>query len=239
MHYFKRNIGDYHKKAGRLNMLQHGAYTLLMDACYDRERFPTREEAIDWCWASSEAEIAAVDLILSKFFELHEGVYKQDRIAEEVEQYHANAATNARIAQEREAKKKEQKARSVNDASTVSHEPPPNHKPLTINQEPIDKTLTSSGDDNTVKIDYQAIVDLFNKTLPELPAVKILTDKRKSAIRSCALVKPRFSEIGFWEVYFQEVRKSDFLMGRKTDWKADFDFLTTRSKFVKVVEGAY
>jgi len=29
MHYFKRNIGDYHKKAGRLSMLEHGAYTLL------------------------------------------------------------------------------------------------------------------------------------------------------------------------------------------------------------------
>lgn len=136
MHYFKRNIGDYHKKAGRLNMLQHGAYTLLIDACYDRERFPTRAEAIDWCWASSEQEISAVDFILAKFFDLVDGLYIQNRIVEEIEQYHANAATNARIAQEREAKKKEQKARSVNDASTVEHEPPPNHKPITINQEP-------------------------------------------------------------------------------------------------------
>ena len=39
MHYFKFNIGDYHKKAGRLSMLQHGAYTLLIHACYDREKF--------------------------------------------------------------------------------------------------------------------------------------------------------------------------------------------------------
>ena len=37
MHYYKRNIGDYHKKAGRLSMIEHGAYTLLIDACYDRE----------------------------------------------------------------------------------------------------------------------------------------------------------------------------------------------------------
>ena len=43
MHYFKRNIGDYHKKAGRLSMLEHGAYTLLIDSCYDRERFPTMD----------------------------------------------------------------------------------------------------------------------------------------------------------------------------------------------------
>ena len=41
MHYYKRNLGDYAKKAGRLSMLEHGSYTLLIDACYDRERFPT------------------------------------------------------------------------------------------------------------------------------------------------------------------------------------------------------
>jgi uncharacterized protein YdaU (DUF1376 family) len=137
MHYFKRNIGDYHKKAGRLNMLQHGAYTLLIDACYDRERFPTRDEAIDWCWAVSNDEISAVEFVLSKFFELHNGVYKQSRIAEEIEQYHATALVNARIAQEREAKKRADKARIVHGASTVEHESAPNHKPLTINQEPI------------------------------------------------------------------------------------------------------
>ena len=133
MHYFKRNIGDYHKKAGRLNMLQHGAYTLLIDACYDRERFPTRDEAIDWCWAVSNDEISAVEFVLSKFFDLVDGTYRQNRIAEEIEQYHATALVNARIAQEREAKKRADKARSVNGASTVGHESPPNHKPLTIN----------------------------------------------------------------------------------------------------------
>lgn len=140
MHYFKRNIGDYHKKAGRLNMLQHGAYTLLIDACYDRERFPTRDEAIDWCWAVSNDEISAVEFVLSKFFDLVDGTYRQNRIAEEIEQYHATALVNARIAQEREAKKRADKARSVNGASTVGHESPPNHKPLTINHKPLTNT---------------------------------------------------------------------------------------------------
>lgn len=140
MHYFKRNIGDYHKKAGRLNMLQHGAYTLLIDACYDRERFPSKDEAIDWCWASSADEIAAVEFVLLKFFDLVDGTYRQNRIAEEIEQYHATALVNARIAQEREAKKRVEKARSVNAASTVEHESPPNQEPLTINQEPLTNT---------------------------------------------------------------------------------------------------
>lgn len=106
MHYYKRNIGDYHKKAGRLSILEHGTYTLLMDACYDRERFPTLDEAIDWLWARSEEEIAAIKFVLDKFFELQEdGTYIQQRIKDELEAYHAMAETNKRIAKEREEKK--------------------------------------------------------------------------------------------------------------------------------------
>lgn len=88
MHYYKRNIGDYHKKAGRLSMLQHGAYTLLIDSCYDREKFPTKEEAIDWAWASSKEEIEAVEFVLKKFFKLEDGVYIQKQIKENIDAWH-------------------------------------------------------------------------------------------------------------------------------------------------------
>lgn len=141
MHYYKRNLGDYAKKAGRLSMLQHGSYTLLIDACYDREQFPTLEEAIEWTWASTTEEIEAVTFVLRKFFVLTDGVYVQKRIQEELASYHETSETNKRIAVEREAKRKESltnRARSVN-------EPPPNHKPLTINQEPRTNTPSSEG----------------------------------------------------------------------------------------------
>ena len=130
MHYYKRNLGDYAKKAGRLSMLQHGSYTLLIDACYDREQFPTMDEAIEWTWASSTAEIEAVEFVLRKFFTLEGGVYVQKRIQEELAEYRQKAETNKRIATERETKRKE---KSTNRAQDVN-EPPPNHKPITINQ---------------------------------------------------------------------------------------------------------
>jgi uncharacterized protein YdaU (DUF1376 family) len=136
MHYYKRNIGDYAKKAGRLTMLQHGAYTLLIDACYDREVFPTLEQALEWTWASSEVEVEAVKFVLSRFFSLDkEGQYVQHRVLEELLIYHTNADTNKRIAIEREAKRRE---KNTNRVHTVD-EPTPNHKPLTINQEPVVK----------------------------------------------------------------------------------------------------
>lgn len=135
MHYYKRNLGDYAKKAGRLSMLQHGSYTLLIDACYDREQFPTLEEAIEWTWASSKEEIEAVEFVLRKFFVLEDGLYVQKRIQEEIAEYHDKSLTNKRIAQERETKRKEN---STNRAQGVN-EPPPNHKPITNNQEPLTK----------------------------------------------------------------------------------------------------
>lgn len=133
MNYYKRHIGDYAKKCGRLSMLEHGAYTLLIDACYDRERFPTTDEAYEWCWARNPDELVAVEFVLNRFFELKDGLWVQTRIAEEVAHYHQNAETNRRIATEREAKRTN-RAKTVNKSSTVEHEPPPNHKPLTINQ---------------------------------------------------------------------------------------------------------
>ena len=139
MHYYKRNLGDYAKKAGRLSMLQHGSYTLLIDACYDREQFPTRDEAIDWTWASSEAEIEAVDFVLSKFFTLENGVYVQARIRDELAEYQQKAATNKRIADERETKRK---ANSTNRAPVVNASPP-NHKPITNNHKPLERERAS------------------------------------------------------------------------------------------------
>jgi uncharacterized protein YdaU (DUF1376 family) len=133
MHYYKRNLGDYAKKAGRLTMLQHGSYTLLIDSCYDRETFPTLEQALEWTWASTEAEVEAVKFVLSRFFVLDkDGCYVQDRILQELLEYHAKADTNKRIAIERETKRKQKNTNREQDVD----ESTPNHKPITNNQEP-------------------------------------------------------------------------------------------------------
>jgi len=138
MHYFKRNIGDYHKKAGRLTMLEHGAYTLLLDACYDRERFPTEAEAIDWCWARTEEEEAAVRFVLSKFFTQVDGVFVQERIQDEIAAYHAKSQKNKEIAEQREEAKRTKRAQAGTKRTPGEHERAPNQEPLTTNQEPVD-----------------------------------------------------------------------------------------------------
>jgi uncharacterized protein YdaU (DUF1376 family) len=158
LHYYKRNLGDYAKKAGRLSILQHGVYNLLIDACYDREAFPTLEEAIDWTWAASAAEIEAVEFVLKKFFELVDGRYVQGRIAEEIADYREKADRNKAIAGEREAAKREGKstkrARSVEESA-------PNQEPITKNQEPKEKREPSAsvevGPDGPARADFSEI----------------------------------------------------------------------------------
>lgn len=203
MHYYKRNLGDYAKKAGRLTMLQHGSYTLLIDSCYDREIFPTLEQALEWTWASTEAEVEAVKFVLNRFFTLDkDGCYVQDRILEELLQYHKNADINKRIADEREAKRKANntnRERSVNEA-------PPNHKPLTINQEPITKNHSSVSKDTGGKPPLSMDEIIFGYGVPlltnagtlEKSARSFLGGLRKAhgdemlvnTLRDCIRVKP-------------------------------------------------
>ena len=37
MNYYQRHIGDYARKTMGLSLLEHGIYTLLLDAYYDHE----------------------------------------------------------------------------------------------------------------------------------------------------------------------------------------------------------
>lgn len=184
MHYFKRNIGDYHKKAGRLTMLQHGAYTLLMDACYDRERFPTMEEAIDWCWASTEEEIAAVKFVLAKFFELVDGRYEQTRIQEEIDAFNSRSEKNRQIALEREEKRRSstrsvrKTARNVLDASPDENESPPTQEPLTTNQEP-ETSKTNTRSDTS---DVDLVFDHWRQVMDHPKAAN--DEKRRKLIRA-------------------------------------------------------
>ena len=184
MHYYKRNLGDYAKKAGRLSLLQHGSYTVLIDSCYDREQFPTLEQAIEWTWADSVEEIEAVKFVLRKFFILEDGIYVQNRIREEIAEYHEKASINKRIAIDRETKRKESNAnreRTVDEAS-------PNHKPITKNQEPVTKNQeprtknqepeeSKSKDLRGSRLSYSQIVeewvDWAILERPELTAAKV------------------------------------------------------------------
>lgn len=45
--------------------------------------------------------------------------------------------------------------------------------------------------------------------------------------------------ISGWIAALEKVSKSDFCLGKRTDWKANFDFLMQENSFTKLLEGAY
>jgi uncharacterized protein YdaU (DUF1376 family) len=252
MHYYKRNLGDYAKKTGRLTMLQHGAYTLLIDACYDREVFPTLEQAMDWTWASTEAEIDAVKFVLSRFFKLSsDGQYVQDRILEELLQYHKNADTNKRIAIERETKRKE---KSTNRVQSVD-EPPPNQEPLTINQEPLIKESKDSLSAGLPTCPHQEILNLYKKHLPQLAQPRVWDGVRQSNLRQRWLqaAKPSvFSPNGYdnqadgmawWDSFFNYIANDTKLANgfetKDRTWRPDLVWIVNATNFAKIIDGKY
>lgn len=117
MNYYKRHIGDYAKKAGHLSPLEHGVYTLLLDAYYDREQAPTRAEAMRVSRARSPEEIAALDYVLAEFFDEHDGRFMQSRVEEEFEKARVvaerNQANGKRGGRPREPKGSQKETQSV------------------------------------------------------------------------------------------------------------------------------
>ena len=242
MHYFKRNIGDYHKKAGRLSMLEHGAYTLLLDACYDRERFPTLDEALEWSWARSDDEIAAVKFVLSKFFSFGDGVYAQQRVQDEINAFHAKSLKNQEIALAREAARRTLRERNEHETCT-DHHLPTTHYPIPITQEEIKSSCDqqAGSPEPAAKIPYSEIFDAYAANLPELPQLKLKDDARKRAIKTIWNMDKKFQTADFFVRYFGHVNKSEFLMGRSDNaWKGCcFDWLMKPANFKKIVEGNY
>jgi len=90
----------------------------------------------------------------------------------------------------------------------------------------------------------QKIIDLYHEILlPELPAVEKVTKTREGYIRQRWLQD--LQELDHWRHYFQDVKRSNFLMGRidgrdgKPPFRADLEWLTRPGNFTKVAEGKY
>jgi uncharacterized protein YdaU (DUF1376 family) len=245
VHYFKFNIGDYHKKAGRLSMIEHGAYTLLIHACYDREKFPTEEEALDWCWARTDEEVQAVKFVLRKFFEEVDGRFIQTRIQEEIDHYHRIADTNRSIALKREDDRRTNRDRIVN-------EPPPNQEP--INQEPLTSKpiLKTSSGNGLLPCPHEEVIGLFHKCLPELPEVRVWNQTRQGYLKArwrelAAEHKWTTQEQGleWFEKFFMWVRHSKFLMGKvparpgARPFECELEWLLRPNNWAKLIEGKY
>lgn len=87
------------------------------------------------------------------------------------------------------------------------------------------------------------IIRLYNEILAAngLPAVKpnLWDGQRATHLRRRWQEDEKRQSLNWWRKFFEFVSKSDFLMGRKSDFSADLGWLVKHSNFVKVCEGKY
>jgi len=83
---------------------------------------------------------------------------------------------------------------------------------------------------------YEKLISIWNST--GLPKVLKLHDKRKRLLAKA--FREDFDEsLENWENYCKYIADSDFLSGRKTSWKADFDWAIETKNITKIEEGKY
>ncbi|MGV6475375.1 replication protein [Azotobacter vinelandii] len=126
-------------------------------------------------------------------------------------------------------------AAAATDAETVA---------VAQEQEPTPVPVQPAPKAQDDRIPYAEIAKLYNTICGHvLPKCKSLTDKRRAAIRGCWNLtfggKKVFRDMDFWEGYFNDAADHPFLTGQRTNWRADFDFLTRASAAVKILEGGY
>lgn len=83
----------------------------------------------------------------------------------------------------------------------------------------------------------EAVIDTWNVFAIRLhiPTVRLLTDLRRKAIKN------RMKENAFnLQDIFDEIKRSDFLLGKKTQWVVTFDFVfCSANNYLKILEGNY
>lgn len=91
---------------------------------------------------------------------------------------------------------------------------------------------------------YQALVDLYHEVLPELPRVRELNKTRMGYLNQRWRAKPG-SDMDKWRRYFEYIRESDFLMGRKEGSRGrppfivNLEWIIKPSGFTNIIEGKY
>jgi uncharacterized protein YdaU (DUF1376 family) len=243
MNYYNFHIGDYISHTIHLSVEEDLAYRRLLDMYYDTELpIPTNIPLV-----SRKLRINAevVETVLYEFFELTEEGFKNFRADNEIAEYQRFIEKQKANGRKGGRPKKSQRKPTANPTESQKK---PNQEPLTINQEPINTETTSlvvSPSEKTPSAPIAEIVDLYNSRLPMLPRVTVVSDSRKRLVAArwrdvvSADKLDRERGLEFFDWFFVHVGKSKFLTGRSKDWKANFEFLFTASKFPRIVEGAY
>lgn len=104
MNYYEHHLGDWAAATGHLTWDEDMAYTRLLRAYYHFEKPIAQGQQYRMAKASTPAQRKAVDAVLTEFFVLQDGLFRQKRADAEIERFQdkqrkAKASANARWSQ--------------------------------------------------------------------------------------------------------------------------------------------
>jgi hypothetical protein len=197
-------------------------------------------------------DVLALNNVLSDFFSSLDDGFHHARIDAEITDYRNQCEknkVNGKLGGRPRGKKTQVVSTGLRVVSQVGSEINPNQEPLTTNQ------LIHTSADKLPTCPTQEIIDLYNKILPELPAVRIVNDKRKrdakkfwhfvlTSEKSDGTPRASTAEQALEWIgsYFLRAKDNDFVMGRihksgeHANWIGDFDYLMTDKGITQVIE---
>lgn len=86
---------------------------------------------------------------------------------------------------------------------------------------------------------HQKIIDAYHEKLPMLPRIKDWSDGRRAKLKTRWSENKDRQNIEWWSGLFEYISNSDFLTGKKTDFKANLEWIVSPKNFIKIIEGHY
>lgn len=248
MHYYQFNIGDYASHTNHLDPIEDIAYRRMLDWCYTHERpLPADVQEIARLIRMRD-HAAAIKDVINEFFERVEDGWFSTRVQREIEHFHS------KIEQASRAGKASAERRA--NARSTDVQPTNNHKPITNNQEPINKEANASLSGTTFpSCPQQQILKLWQKHLPQLAQPRIWEGNRQSMLRQrwVQAGKPsNFSPAGYktvdeglqwWDEFFGYIANDTKLAAgfesQGRTWRPDLEWVVNATNFQKIIDGKY
>jgi uncharacterized protein YdaU (DUF1376 family) len=249
MHYYQFNIGDYVSHTRHLSPIEDIAYRRLLDAYYLSERPLNSGIAVVARQIGLKEHEPEVHEVLQEFFKLTEDGWINTRADKEIAHF------KGKIEQASRAGKASAERR--NNPRSTDVQPTNNHKPITINQEPIKEYICPPEGELDLKIPdckHSEVISLYHQHLPTLRKVEVWNAARQGYLRqrwrevaeelSKSQAIDSSNVLGWWGEFFQHVGKSKFLTGKVNSkdgraFTADLEWILKPSNFAKIVEGKY
>lgn len=100
-------------------------------------------------------------------------------------------------------------------------------------------TLKSNTKAAAASTKYNWLMKMWNETVTDLSPIQKIQGTRLKTLEARVNEYADRQGTMFWQNWMNAVQNSDFLTGRKTDWKANFDWCIKAANFLKILEGNY